>query len=454
MKPAKGVAVLASGVASLIASAVGVAAAASPTLGTDHSNWLYVANANDTITRLTLDPLTGAPSNPVDTPLPSSLTPFIPWTLAVDPQSQVLFAASAGLTGDQTNPGSGELLAVGIANGVVTFPPSPTVAPRAGLATALACAPLATGASVLYAQELAPDGTSTVEAFGFTSAPISCGSASAVIVTGEPSTSAGIATGLAVDPSGATLFLPDHGGGKLDLVPAAGAALSPPLAPATASFWAKDPTHAMNAPPNFVLTDPQGRAVYTVDYALGKCAITAFPAVAPGKLGAPVQYVPLVARPTGAAIDPTGQFIVLSEMTYNSQGSLSAPGVIFGSTVSLVTATIANPLTSTASVTLAQVGTPVALASPFTTPACCGPGAMAREGIAYGNGQTIAFNQGGTVLYALHDQGLLPPVSVTVQPQPVSTIQAFAVTATGITPLGSPVELPAGDRPLAIAVAK
>lgn len=169
--------------------------------GAGASNWLYVADSNDTITTFKVDPATGAISGAADTALP---TGFGPMGMAVDPTGSILFVTGVG---GQTP--AGQLLPIAISNGTLTVgTPAKTASPLPfGVCVDPASESVFTADfnAATTAGQQPPPGTCS----GFTYAP-----SSGALTPGNPASQTLLSNPAAVcmDPKGSYIFAALAGG--------------------------------------------------------------------------------------------------------------------------------------------------------------------------------------------------------------------------------------------------
>ena len=380
-------------------------APSAPLVGPNASAFLYVASSNDKITTLALDPITGAPSNAVDTDMGTGGS-FVPSAIAADTSGSTLLVT-----------GSTSLMAIGLNVGVLTLP-------AAGSTTdpVVTTFPSATGVAVLpgtsialTADSNAYSGAGGVDAFSWQSATNgivleASGNLGGIGSYGGP-------TSLAIDPTGAWVYLANGNDGNVQT--AAVTTSTTTVTFGTPTTPAADPNWATNyvVPTCCVLVTQSGGTAFFTGNSDG--TISAFPVTAPGTFGTvSTAYTPSAASlagngdlVTGIAVDSTGAFLVISDSSANQLFA-------FNVTISGTTGTI----------TLAPAG------------AGAGPVAAASS---------VCFNADGPVCYATDNEYVAGNVVA-------SSVHAYSVSSTGLSPIGSgPVALPdVNDAPIALTVSK
>jgi DNA-binding beta-propeller fold protein YncE len=209
-------------------------------------------------------------------------------------------------------------------------------------------------------------------------------------VSVQPFGNLGNCTHVAVDPTAAFFYVvTDHG----ELVTLSFQGSTPTtisvMAPTAWSF-------GQGVLPRSIAIDPQGICLYSVESdGKGLSSVTAFPLTAPGTLGAPTTLrAPAAADYEGLAIDPTGQFLVVTDLR-NSQAQAFALSV-------------SNAWTPSAQAGLAPAGPAFGSAPTLPSP------------------QAVSFNQGGLVCYVV-DQ---PATGA-------ARVHALLVGSSGLTPIAN-----------------
>lgn len=411
----------ASSTGSTTSSTVGTLSSSSRTTPTSasRSNFLYVADAgNDALTVFALDPTTGAPSNPADTPLiPASPVPgaavFHVSALATDPTGSLLFAAgmtTAAIFPPTTNCA---LLPIELASGVLT-PGTPSIG-AVGSSVALTVDPVS---NVVFtvddypASSIVTPGTSPMG--GLSPFVYASGTGALTPETGTPVGTLGGPFAATINPAGTFLFAVDPADTLLAPfgIDSGGFVTGPSSPTFTVQASFRSPQCVAIGPNGVDLA--AGNADGTIDlYSVAASgAITLnLPGIAVEPPGGPAN-----ASILGIAIDPTGSFIA----TANGPSG----------DVSLIQINNAAP---TASGPL--VGPPYAIPGSGLSP----------------QPTSVVWNADGSVVYVANaGANSISALSIGV------TASGTILTSTGLAALpGSPFALPAGDlQPMSLAVSR
>lgn len=371
----------------------------SPAATTAVSNWLHCANGqSNTITTLALDPVTGAPSNPVSVSLYGSMIPgaavFHVNAIAADPTGTLLFAA--GYTTRAVYPPTTDaaLLPIQVAKGVLT-PGTYLPTGAKGASNGVVVSPVTSTVFTLDAYSspvTTPGGTTSnggLTAFTYdATGTLTPGTSVTLGTTGAP-------TGAAIDATGTFLYAADAADQILFPLGIDAAGFVAGTNPAPSPVQTSGPVSVCLASSANTLVTGNVNGTFSVWGFLGAGAVQlSYP-------NTPVVPAVAVGQPVlSVALDPTGSFLVTAD----------------GSTADVSLFWI-NNLPIAPQTTQWQY--------PFQN-----AGAIPTS---------VVWNANGAVVYVT-DQG-------------ANTITALQAGPTGLTAIGSPVALPASDvQPVSLAI--
>jgi 6-phosphogluconolactonase (cycloisomerase 2 family) len=371
------------------------------TTGGGATNFVYVANATDSISTFAADPSTGALTAQADVATPAGFGPF--W-LAVDPTGSILFCSGIG---GQTP--AGAVLPLSIASGVLT--PGAPVNTASVQPFGLAVDPVSEFVYTADFNNFTPPASSTATPPGGTISAFSYATGTGALTAGTPASATGgpAPSAIVVDPQGANVFVALAAAAAIQVIPLQNGALNAPSG--GLSGLQMSPQHQCNS----LAIDKAGATLY-VGNADDTISVFDFSSITsastpPTQTDVNVHATPLAnqAFVSALAIDSTGKFLVSA-----NGGTAASPQ---GGTDDVSMFTISP---SHGALTLVQ-----------TTPA-----------VATSTPSGAIFNSGLGVCYVTNSG--------------TATVSAYNVTSTGIVEMtGSPFALPSGDQgPMGIAVSK